>query len=92
MKREGFMSGAGKAASRQTISRDELCTLINDELAQYEVCGSCRLTTVQELLLVNEGGSNWEPCGLQGRNRGSPAFLPVFAGVIQSFRARYNVR
>lgn len=86
------MSGAGKAALRQTVSSEELCRLINAELAQYDVCGNCKLTAIQELLLVNGSGCNWEPCELQGRNRGSPAFLPVFAGVIHSFRARYNVR
>jgi hypothetical protein len=86
------MSGGGKATARQTVSPEELCRLINAELAQYEVCGSCQLTAVQEMLAVNGSGCNWEPCALQGRNRGSPAFLPVFAGVIQSFRARYNVR
>lgn len=88
---ERFVSGAGKVVARERISPDELCRLINAELAQYEVCGNCRLTAIQELLLANGSGCNWEPGELRGRNRESKAFLPVFAGVLQSFRARYDV-
>ena len=48
--------------ARRICSPEDLCQLMNEELAQFVACGNCRVTAVRKLPEPRQDGCNWDSC------------------------------
>lgn len=74
------------------LSQEELVRWINSELAKYEECNDCHVTSVAQLREEDEEGCNWSMPNL--RCSGVPADVcqPVAKRIIAQARDRFNIK
>lgn len=81
----------GARGARLVCSPEELCRLINEELAQVVACRNSTLSPVRKLRDPRDGGCNWDSHALGAQHHFTGACLPIFARLIRDFQARYNL-
>jgi hypothetical protein len=77
--------------ARRICSPEELCRLINEELAQFVACSRCRVTAVDKLPEPRQDGCNWDSHVVGMRQEFEGSCLPVFARTIRDFQDKYNL-
>jgi hypothetical protein len=76
---------------RIVCSQEDLCRLINEELARFAACRDCRVVALRKLPEARQDGCNWDAHALGARHQFAGACLPVFARTIIEFQAQYNL-
>jgi hypothetical protein len=78
--------------ARQVVNGDELCELINRELARFGACRGCAIAGVRRLPEARGDGCNWDTHVLVAAHRiGGGACLPHFGRTVRHFQALYNL-
>ena len=79
---------------RDLVSKDELISILNKELAKYEDCENCRFHGVIELAEEDEDGCNWSRSDVIVRCSGVPAeiCMPFAARTVSEVGGKYNIK
>ena len=77
--------------SRQLVSEETLCELVNGELAQHHGCRDCAIVGVRKLEAPRADGCNWDTHLLAAQHRITGSCLPVFSRTVRRCQELYNV-
>jgi hypothetical protein len=77
--------------TRHVVSADELCELINRELARFGACRGCAIAGVRKLAEPRGDGCTWDTHVLVATHRIGGACLPHFGRTVRRFQTLYNL-
>lgn len=75
----------------QTLSTNDLLTLLNWELAAYDECGGCHFTSIRRMRERDDVGANWLDARVQADHRLSLEEHFIVRRVIEETRRRFDV-
>ena len=76
---------------RETVSRKELISILNNELGDYEECNKCQFTSVMVLREYDSNGCNWSSAILRCGGQEVKLCRPIADGIIDKIKALYNI-
>ena len=75
----------------QTLSTNDLLTLLNWELAAYDECDGCHFTSIRRMRERDDAGANWLDARVQSDHRLSLEEHFIVRRVIDETRRRFDV-
>ncbi len=80
--------------ARKRVLKQELLTLLNSKLSQYEECENCRFVSILELDEENEDGCNWIGANVKLICSGEPSekCRPFVSRILSEAGKHYNIK
>nr|WP_320012421.1 hypothetical protein [uncultured Desulfobulbus sp.] len=73
------------------ITKTELTDLINEKLRENEETSECSINSINELLELNEFGSNWSVSFIQSGGTPKEVFMSIAVNIVENLQRQFKL-